>query len=104
MKAPPGAVILVVAYGAGLLTGLSRFLDPVIALPTLLAAAWVMHRSRAATALITLAVGVCVGAAAREAARSRCTGALPLGERVLLVRTVDPGVSSGRARSSLAAG
>jgi competence protein ComEC len=89
-------VILLVAYGAGLMTGLSRFLDPVIALPTLLAAAWVMRRAAGAAALVTLALGVCVGAAARDAASSRCTGVLPLGEKQFLVRTVDPGVSAGR--------
>ena len=96
MKAPPGAVVLVVAYGAGLLTGLSRFLDPVIALPTLLAAAWVMRRSAVAAAVLALALGLCVGAVARDAAGSRCTGALPLGDRVFLVRTIDPGMSAGR--------
>ena len=96
MRAPSGAVILVVAYGAGLMTGLSRFLDPVVTVPILLAAAWVMRRSAVAVASITLAMGIAVGASARGSARGNCAGSLPLGEQRLLVRTVDPGMYAGR--------
>ncbi len=96
MQAPPGAVLLAVAYGAGLMTGLLHFPDPVIATTTLLAAAWVLRRSAAAGVLLALVAGGVAGAAARNGARASCAGSLPLGDQLLQLRTIDPGVAAGR--------
>ncbi|MEP6589794.1 MAG: DNA internalization-related competence protein ComEC/Rec2 [Gemmatimonadota bacterium] len=96
MKAPPGAFLLVVAYGAGLVTGLSRFLDPVIAIPLLVAAVWVSRASVRAVVAGAAALGVAVGAVTGSASRSSCVAQLPLGDRVVRLRTIDPASPSGR--------
>ncbi|MEO5800201.1 MAG: ComEC/Rec2 family competence protein, partial [Gemmatimonadales bacterium] len=96
MRAPPGAVILVVAYGAGLLTGLSRFLDPIIAIPLLIGAAWVLRRSAGAATALAFACGIAVGGWSRAGAHDRCTGSLVAGEQHLLLHTEEPGSATGR--------
>jgi hypothetical protein len=55
------------------MTGLSRFPDPVIAIPALLAAAWVLRRSPAAGVLLALVGGGLAGSLARGAARAPST-------------------------------
>ncbi|MES2307121.1 MAG: DNA internalization-related competence protein ComEC/Rec2 [Gemmatimonadota bacterium] len=96
MRAPPGAMILLVAYGAGLVTGLSRFLDPVILLPLLLAAGWVLRRSTWAVTAIACASGIAVGCWSRTTITERCVASLRPGEQQLVLRTEEPGSATGR--------
>lgn len=96
MSAPPGAVLVVLAYGAGLMTGLSHFLDLVIAIPLLLAAAWVVRRNATAALPLMFVVGVAVGEWSAESAGSSCAAVLRAGEQQLVVRTLEPGISAGR--------
>lgn len=96
MRAPPGALLLVLAYGAGLMTGLLRFLDPVIVIPLMLAAAWTLRRSAQAVVAATAAAGVLVGVFSQFSASASCAARLPLGEQSYRVRTVDPVASVAR--------
>ncbi len=96
MTSPPGALLLLFAYGAGLVTGLARFSDPRLVLVLLVAAAWVLRRRGHAVVMLVAALGVIAAGTERAARQARCTDQLPLGETVLTLRLVDPAVGSGR--------
>jgi competence protein ComEC len=95
---PAGTLSLALIIGAGLATGLARFPDPPSVALALLGGALVSRRS-AHLALAAAAVVALVGAQAlRRGADRSCAARLPLGERTLLLETLDPGHGSGRVR------
>lgn len=96
MKPPNGALHFLLGYGAGLMTGLSRFTDPLLVLVTLLAAAFITRRR--GWAIVCLAAALGLGSARIEtvARRTRCSHLLPLGESRLVLHLVDPGAGAGR--------
>jgi competence protein ComEC len=95
---PPSAILFTFALGAGLLTGLSRFLDPwFVAVPGLVLAVAVRHRGGwILPAAVAAGALLAETAIAREA--GRCAAALPAGELVLQLRLADP-VGAGTARA-----
>jgi len=88
----------VIAFEAGLATGLTRFpaLHIVLAASTLivLGCRW-RHRDVVVAAVLA---GLLSAVAARERARGECVARLPPGDLVLVLRTAEP-VDSGGARS-----
>lgn len=101
---PPSALVFTLALGAGLLTGLSRFLDPwFVAVPALALA--VAGRRRAAWILPTaVAAGALLAGSALSREAARCAARFPAGEHTLRLRLADPlGGGTARARP-LAAG
>ena len=97
MSPPSGALLLLLAYGAGLATGLVRFSDPRLVITVLVIAIYILRRG--AGALVALAVlgGTLAAMAELDARPMRCTARLLLGESRLVLRLVDPGQGSGRA-------
>lgn len=100
MRPPSGATLLAVSYGAGLATGLARFPDPVVTLPILLAAAIVLRQSWRAAVAAALACGMASGMLARQRADASCARVLPLGERTMTLRAIDPGPGLGRVTAT----
>lgn len=95
---PPSAILFAIALGAGLLTGLSRFLDPwFVAVPaTILAMAARRHGAWVLPAAVAAGAMLAESALAREA--GRCAARFPAGEVTLRLRLADP-VSDGTARA-----
>jgi len=96
MTRPPGVVVLAVGYGAGLATGLARFPDLTFVALALLAIAALLRREWWAAVLPAMAAGIAVGANAQHAAHRWCAAVMPLGDRRLVIRAVDPGEGIGR--------
>nr|MBA2291169.1 hypothetical protein [Gemmatimonadales bacterium] len=90
MTAPPGAVVLLIAYGAGLATGLARFQDPHHMMVVSLAAAALLRREILRVAAIAIAVGVVVGAASGRVRHDGCGETIRTGPLVLTVRLDEP--------------
>ncbi len=101
MTAPPGAVLLLVAYGAGLATGLSRFLDPHIVMFAALATAATVRRDVLRFAAVALAVGAVVGSVSGRLRQAECGQALPVGPIELVVRLEEPSASGWIRATSL---
>lgn len=96
MSPPPGALLLLLAYGAGLVTGLLRFSDPRLVGVALLAAAWVLRRQLGALVALAACAGLIAAQAELADRTGRCAQRLPLGESRLVLQLVDPGRGSGR--------
>lgn len=90
MTAPPGAVLLLVAYGAGLATGLARFPDPHIVMFVALATAATVRRDLVRVAAVAAAAGAVVGAVSGGLRQGECGEALPAGPADLVVRLDEP--------------
>ncbi|MES2125609.1 MAG: DNA internalization-related competence protein ComEC/Rec2 [Gemmatimonadota bacterium] len=61
-----------------------------VAIPVLLAAAWVLRRSARALVALATACGILTGTITASSARQSCAARLPLGEQGYRVRTIDP--------------
>ncbi len=93
---PPGAILLVAGYGAGLVTGLARFPDPWL-VPLALLAVWCLLRDEwFAVALLAAVAGCGIGWLSQARAGSDCAATLPLGDNRYTVRLVEPGTGSGK--------
>lgn len=95
---PAGSLVLAVAYGAGLLIGLSRFPDPpVVAIASIAVVVAMRHLRIRAIACIGL-IGVSVGSVTRLRAASACATTLSADVTTLSVTLIDPGLASGRVQ------
>lgn len=95
---PAGSLLLAVAYGAGLTTGLSRFPDPLVVAAAGVAVVIVLRHPPIRALACTLVLGVVIGAVTRQRADSSCAAILRPGVGTLTVTLVDPGLASGRVR------
>ncbi len=93
MTAPPGAVLLLVAYGAGLATGLARFRDPEGAMFVALLVAALAGRDLLRIPAVGFAIGTVIGAVTGQLHRSGCRDVLPAGPITIEVRLEEPGVA-----------
>jgi competence protein ComEC len=93
---PPGALLLAVGYGAGLLTGLSRLTDPAFVAVLLGLLTWAAWGSSWVALLPAFGAGMIGGNHARAAAAGSCAARLPLGEAEYRVHAIDPGEGTGR--------
>lgn len=85
-------VAFVMALGAGLMTGLSRFLDPWIVLVALAVSGALLRRRSAVVLIAAAGAGVLMAVVAAGAEAGRCAARLPAGTGTLRVRLVDPGL------------
>jgi competence protein ComEC len=105
---PPPVLLLVLAFGAGLATGLARFTDPRLSISVLAVAAAVvaaLARHRDTWGLITGAAlaGQLSALAAWQGESARCTVRLPQGPaRLTLVPVDPPAISNGRVQAMVA--
>jgi competence protein ComEC len=100
---PPPIVLLLLAYGAGLATGLARFPDTRLAIPVLLAVVVITRRQEL---LSLLAAGALVGQlgalVAWRGEVGRCSGVLQRGAQSLVVVPIDPPpVARGRVEGEV---
>lgn len=86
------AVAVVLAYGAGLVTGLSHFLDPAVLLTGLGIAALLTRRQAPGFAALLLIAGLgrVAGWSARTASSRSCAARLPPGTATFDARLIDP--------------
>ncbi len=96
MRPPGGALLLAFAFGAGLVTGLSRFPDPLSVLLATFASWWLLPRAAHRALAVALVLGMAHGRHAARAAEGHCANRLPLGESMVLLRTLEPGLDAGR--------
>jgi competence protein ComEC len=96
MRPPGGALLLALAFGAGLVTGLSRFPDPLSILIATLAAWWLLPQPPHRAVTVVLLLGMAHGRYTARDAEGHCARRLPLGEATLLLHTVEPGLDAGR--------
>ena len=88
---PPPVVLLVIAFGAGLATGLSRFLDPWPVIFALVGLGWfVRNRPLAPLLLGALAIGRFSAVIAWEGEASTCRSVLRRGAVELMLIPIDP--------------
>ncbi|HXE57257.1 MAG TPA: hypothetical protein VNK43_04595, partial [Gemmatimonadales bacterium] len=99
MRPPQPVVLFVLAYGAGLATGLARFPAPLVAaaLLTGFLAAFPPARRHGMPLLLVgaLAGGLLSAVLARRADREACPARLPVGRVALTVKVVEPVDSRG---------
>lgn len=98
MRRPAGSALLAIACGAGLVTGLSRFPDWWIVPVAAMVAAWLLRQEWWAVALPVFALGGVWGNQSAVMASQSCAATLPLGNRQLVIHTVEPGSGTGRVR------
>jgi competence protein ComEC len=91
-------VWLVIAFEAGLATGLARFPALIVVLAASLLVAVGCRRRQGVALIAAVFVGLLSAAVALERGRGECATRLPRGELVLVVRTAEP-VDSGGSRS-----
>ncbi|MGH7582430.1 MAG: DNA internalization-related competence protein ComEC/Rec2 [Gemmatimonadales bacterium] len=90
-----GALLLAAGYGAGLLTGLARFPDPIVV--TLVLVLVVRAAGELAWPVaVGMAIGILAGTAAVGAARASCAARLHPGVAQYRLHLVDPGSGTGR--------
>jgi competence protein ComEC len=87
---PRPALLLLVTFGAGLATGLSRFWDPLCVALGLLLAAWWLRRGLAGFGAAAALLGLASGTLALRLEQRRCAAMLPAGPVALEVRLSDP--------------
>jgi competence protein ComEC len=100
---PPPIVILLLAYGAGLATGLSRFPDPRLVIPALLVVG-VLVRGRELLSLCVAGalVGQLAAMVAWKGEAGRCAAVLPRGAQSLVLIPLDPPpVARGRVEGEV---
>ncbi len=93
---PAGSLQLAGAIGAGLVTGLLHFPDPLAVTIAVIAGAWVAGGTPRRALAVAVVLGVLAGAQLRHADAQRCAARLPLGEREVRLLLIDPGESTGR--------
>lgn len=96
MTRPSGALVLAVVMGAGLVTGLSHFPEPVpsrvaVAVAGLVAGSWPWRAGA-----VVFVLGSFFGAEVTRADAASCAARLPLGEVRHQLRLLDPGHGTGR--------
>lgn len=92
-----GAALLAVSLGAGLVTGLSRFPDPVALRLAVVASALVDRRASTLALAASALGGHFLGLDLAAEDTTSCAARLPLGERTFRLRLLDPGSATGRA-------
>jgi competence protein ComEC len=97
---PRPVVLLVLVFEAGLATGLSRFLDPVLAFGILLPLALAFFCRPQGWLLGMGAAGLALGVVTRAAAARSCAAALPVGRVTVTLRLLEP-VADGVAAAAL---
>ncbi len=91
---PPGGLLLLLCYGAGLVTGLSRFSLPLLLFPALaLVLGWRCRIPFLAGAVVL--AGLLAGSLARHAERQSCAARLPAGSIALRLRLLDDAGPAG---------
>ncbi|MBK7595590.1 MAG: hypothetical protein IPJ11_10185 [Gemmatimonadetes bacterium] len=103
MSPPRGALLLLFAFGAGLVTGLARFSDPRLVVVVLVITIYILRRGAGAFVALAVLGGVLAAIAELNARPMRCTARLPLGESRLVLRLIDPGQGAAGWRSRDAA-
>jgi hypothetical protein len=83
---PRYALPLILVFEAGLATGLSRFLAPPAVLVVLAGTALLLHGRRWALLPPFAALGLVLGALARDLGRSSCAAVLPAGVASLSIQ------------------
>ena len=96
MTRPPGILLLAAGYGAGLATGLSHLMNPLLVALLLILLAIAVGREWWFPFFPALCAGLAFGAHARVVAQTSCASVLPLGEQTYRVRSIDPGEGTGR--------
>lgn len=92
-----GAALLAFSLGAGLVTGLARFPDPIALRVAVSAAALVDRRPSTLTLAASALLGHFGGQALHVQDGDNCAAHLSLGERTFRLRLLDPGSGTGRA-------
>ena len=88
---PPPVVVLVLAFGAGLATGLARFLDPWPLIFALVGLGWLLRSRPLAPLLLgAIAIGRFSAGLAWEGEARTCRATLPRGAVALTLIPVDP--------------
>jgi competence protein ComEC len=88
---PPPVVVLVLAFGAGLATGLARFLGPWPVIFALVGVGWVVRSRPLAPVIVgALAIGRLSALVAWEGEGITCRAALPRGAVELTLLPIDP--------------
>ncbi|MEO8479151.1 MAG: DNA internalization-related competence protein ComEC/Rec2 [Gemmatimonadota bacterium] len=95
---PAGSLTLGVAYGAGLLTGLARFPDPLVVAIACLAILVALRHLPSRTVACTVLLGLMVGSLTRHHAANSCAATLPDEVVTRSVTLIDPGIASGRVQ------
>ncbi len=95
---PPPIVLLVVAFEAGLATGLSHFLAPILVIPLLTVTGILLSRRGSDWIPWTALLGVGLGIVGRSAAFRSCAAQLPAQEMTLTIALREP-VESGLAEA-----
>ena len=90
MSPPRGALLLLFAFGAGLVTGLARFSDPRLVVMVLAGAAYILRRGQEAVVALAVLGGVLAAQGELAARPARCVAQLPLGESRLVLRLIRP--------------
>jgi competence protein ComEC len=91
-------VQLAIATGAGLMTGLSRFPDPLSVAVAILAGGIVLGQPKRLAVAVAASLAIALGCVQRESGSLHCARLLPLGERQFVLETIDPGEDEGRVR------
>jgi competence protein ComEC len=93
---PAGSIQLSIAIGAGLVTGLAHFPDPLSVAIAVVVGAWLTRRPAHLTLALATVLAI-VGGARLSAAHNRsCAAVLEPGERRIQVLALDPGINTGR--------
>lgn len=97
-------LLTMVALGAGLMTGLSRFLDPTVLGVGVLVAAWhLRHRNQGLLPVAALA-GLLLAGLAREHDARSCAARLPEGRVALTIRMTQPATGGAGSGTPVAGG
>lgn len=91
-------LIVAMTYGAGLMTGLLHFPDPVVLTIASLAAIVLLHHPPSRLVALVLVIGISIGRSTLERAQHSCAALIPAGEREFSLQLIDPGVGTGRVR------
>lgn len=100
---PASARLVFVALGAGLMTGLSRFLAPVLVVAIAVALCVALRRVLALVLPVAFLVGVALAHLALSRDRATCAARLPEGPVRIALRLIEP-VIEGTARAVQAGG
>jgi len=95
---PPLVTSIVLAYGAGLATGLARFPGPVVVVILLLPALACRGRGVRSLGVLILLAGHLVGLSSRHLDQLSCPALLPAGRIAVILRAEEP-VDSGGSRT-----
>lgn len=98
MTRQAGSLQLAFAIGAGLVTGLARFPDPVAVALAVLAGAWITRQHSYLLLAVAMVAAISAGARIGAEHGQACAAVLEPGEQQLTVLLLDPGHNTGRTR------